>query len=63
MGRTLLWQKGLVSLETLEKHAVIKHCTDLMPFCVASRQKWLQALMAETLNKTGLLRTMGITKY
>ena len=58
-GVTLLWQKGLIPLATLEKHAVIKHCSDLMPFCVASRQKWLQTLMAETLNKTGVIGGRG----
>jgi hypothetical protein len=58
-GVTLLWQKGLISLETLEKHAIVKHCTDLMPFCVASRQKWLQALMAKRLNKTGVIKGHG----
>ena len=61
-GVTLLWQKGLIPLATLEKHAVIKHCPDLMPFCVASRQKWLQALMAETLNKMGVIEDHGHNK-
>jgi hypothetical protein len=30
-----------------------------MPFCVASRQKWLQALMAKRLNKTGVIKGHG----
>ena len=51
-GTTLLWQKDLISLTTLETHAIVKHCSDLMPFCVASKKKWLETLMFETL-KTG----------
>ena len=50
-GVTLMWQKNLISLETLEKHAIVKHCTDLMPFCVAAKAKWLSELMSETLKK------------
>lgn len=51
-GVTLMWQKDLISLETLEKHAIVKHCTDLMPFCVPAKTKWLSELMSETLKKT-----------
>jgi AcrR family transcriptional regulator len=49
-GTALLWQKDLISLNTLETHAIVKHCSDLMPFCVASKKKWLETLMFETLN-------------
>jgi AcrR family transcriptional regulator len=49
-GVTLLWQKGLISLTTLENFALVKHCSDLMPFCVADRKQWLEGLMAEIPN-------------
>jgi AcrR family transcriptional regulator len=49
-GTALLWQKDLISLATLEKHAIVKHCSDLIPFCVAGKRKWLEALLFETLN-------------
>ena len=49
-GTALLWQKDLISLTTLETHAIAKHCSDLMPYCVASKKKWLETLMFETLN-------------
>ena len=51
-GTVLLWQKDLISLEKLEEHAIVKHCTDLMPFCVAAKTKWLSDLMSETLKRT-----------
>ena len=31
-GVTLMWQKGLISTDTLQRQAIIKHCLDLMPF-------------------------------
>jgi hypothetical protein len=45
-----LWQKDLISVATLEKHAIVKHCSDLIPFCVTGKKKWLEALLFETLN-------------
>ena len=49
-GTVLLWQKDLISVATLEKHAIVKHCSDLIPFCVTGKKKWLEALLFETLN-------------
>jgi AcrR family transcriptional regulator len=49
-GTVLLWQKDLISVATLEEHAIVKHCSDLIPFCVKSKRKWLEALLFETLN-------------
>ena len=49
-GTVLLWQKDLISVATLEKHAIVKHCSDLMPFCVTGKKKWLEALLFETLD-------------
>ncbi|MCH1609813.1 MAG: TetR/AcrR family transcriptional regulator, partial [Luminiphilus sp.] len=47
-GVTLLWQKQLISLEALEKHAIMKHCLDLMPFAQPETGAWLQKLLYET---------------
>ena len=44
-GVTLMWQKGLISTETLRRQAVIKHCVDLMPFCRMETRKWLDDLL------------------
>ena len=49
-GTVLLWQKDLISVATLEKHAIVKHCSDLIPFCVTGKKKWLEALLLETLD-------------
>ncbi len=49
-GTVLLWQKDLISVATLEKHAIVKHCSDLIPCCVTGKKKWLEALLFETLN-------------
>ncbi len=49
-GTVLLWQKDLISVATLEKHAIVKHCSDLITFCVTGKKKWLEALLFETLN-------------
>ena len=40
-GVTLMWQKGLISLEALRRQAIIKHCIDLMPFCREQTRDWL----------------------
>ena len=44
-GATLMWQKGLISLETLRRQAIIKHCLDLMPFCRMKTRNWLNDLL------------------
>ena len=44
-GVTLMWQKGLISLETLRRQAIIKHCLDLMPFCRMKTRNWLNDLL------------------
>ena len=51
-GVELLWQKDLISLETLEKHAIVSQCIDPLPSCVTAKTKWLSELMSETLKKT-----------
>jgi len=60
-GVTLMWQKGLISLETLRRQAIIKHCLDLMPFCRMETRKWLDDLLASmaesTRNGAGNLQT------
>ena len=60
-GVTLMWQKGLISLETLRRQAIIKHCLDLMPFCRMETRKWLDDLLASmaesTRNDAGNLQT------
>ena len=48
-GVTLLWQKGLISLETLRRQAIIKHCVDLMPFCCTETANWLDELLSSTM--------------
>jgi AcrR family transcriptional regulator len=47
-GVTLMWQKGLISTETLSRQAIIKHCVDLMPFCETETANWLADLLAST---------------
>ena len=51
-GVTLMWQKGLISLETLRRQAIIKHCLDLMPFCRMETCEWLDALLASMMEST-----------
>ena len=48
-GVTLMWQKGLISLETLRRQAIIKHCLDLMPFCCTETANWLNQLLCSTM--------------
>ena len=49
-GVTLMWQKGLISLETLKRQAIIKHCIDLMPFCREQTRDWLNETLSSTTN-------------
>jgi len=51
-GVTLMWQKGLISLETLRRQAIIKHCLDLMPFCQMDTRKELDDLLASMMEST-----------
>ena len=51
-GVTLMWQKGLISLETFRHQAVIKHCLDLMPFCRMGTRKWLDDLLSSLTTTT-----------
>ena len=51
-GVTLMWQKGLISLETLRRQAIIKHCLDLMPFCRTETRKWLDDLLDSLTTKS-----------
>jgi hypothetical protein len=51
-GVTLMWQKGLISLEALRRQAIIKHCVDLMPFCRMETRKWLDDLLASMMGST-----------
>ena len=51
-GATLMWQKGLISLETLRRQAIIKHCLDLMPFCRMETRKWLDDLFGSLTTKS-----------
>ena len=51
-GVTLMWQKGLISMETLRRQAIIKHCLDLMPFCRRETCKWLDDLLASMVEST-----------
>ena len=51
-GVTLMWQKGLIPMETLRRQATIKHCVDLMPFCRMETRKWLDDLLASMLEST-----------
>ena len=51
-GVTLMWQKGLISLGTLRRQAIIKHCLDLMPFCRMETRKWLDDLLGSLTTKS-----------
>ncbi len=51
-GVTLMWQKGLIPMETLKRQAMIRHCLDLMPFCRMETRKWLDDLLASMLEST-----------
>ena len=51
-GVTLMWQKGLISLDTLRRQAIIKHCLDLMPFCRMETREWLDDLLASMMEST-----------
>ena len=51
-GVTLMWQKGLISLETLRRQAIMKHCLDLMPFCRMETRKWLDDLLGSLTTKS-----------
>ena len=48
-GVTLMWQKGLISLETLKRQTTIKHCLDLLPFCRTETAEWLNELLSSTM--------------
>ena len=47
-GVTLMWQKGLISMDTLRRQAIIKHCIDLMPFCREQTRDWLNETLSST---------------
>ena len=47
-GVTLMWQKGLISMDTLRRQAIIKHCIDLMPFCREQTRDWLNEPLSST---------------
>ena len=51
-GVTLMWQKGIISVETLRRQAVIKHCLDLMPFCRRETRNWLNDLLGSLTTTT-----------
>jgi len=51
-GVTLMWQKGLISLESLKRQTIIKHCSDLMPFCRMETRKWLGDLLSSLTTTT-----------
>ena len=51
-GVTLMWQKGLISLETLRRQAIIKHCLDLMPFGRMKTRNWLSDLLGSLTTTT-----------
>ena len=51
-GVTLMWQKGIISVETLRRQAVIKHCLDLMPFCRMKTRNWLSDLLGSLTTTT-----------
>ena len=51
-GVSLMWQKGLISMEKLKRQATIKHCLDLMPFCRMETRKWLEDLLASMVEST-----------
>ena len=51
-GVTLMWQKGLISTDTLQRQAIIKHCLDLMPFCRMGTRKWLDDLLSSLTTTT-----------
>ena len=63
-GATLMWQKGLISLETLKRQAIIKHCIDLMPFCREQTRDWLNETLSATTNSakksTGARRSIPV---
>ena len=52
-GVTLMWQKGIISLETLKRQAVIKHCLDLIPFCRMETRNWLNDLLGSLTTTQG----------
>lgn len=49
-GLTLMWQKGLISVDQLAQQAPLKHCIMLLPFCVGERRAWLEENMFALLN-------------
>lgn len=51
-GVNLMWQKGIISLETLRRQAVIKHCLYLMPFCRMETRNWLNDLLGSLAKTT-----------
>ena len=61
-GVTLLWQKGLISTDTLQRQAIIKHCLDLMPFCRMETRKWLDDLLG-SLTTTTQKRAKGAQAF
>ena len=54
-GVTLMWRKGLISLETLRRQAIIEHCLDLMPFCRMKPRNWLSDLLGSLTTTQGSL--------
>ena len=61
-GVTLMWQKGLISTDTLQRQAIIKHCLDLMPFCRMETRKWLDDLLG-SLTTTTQKRAKGAQAF
>ena len=51
-GVTLMWQKGLISVETLRRQAIIKHCLDLIPFDRMKTRNWLSDLLGSLTTTT-----------
>ena len=52
-GVTLMWRKGLISLETLRRQAIIEHCLDLMPFRRMKTRNWLNDLLGSLTTTEG----------
>lgn len=52
-GPTLMWQKGLITVDQLAQQTLLQHCIILMPFCVGHRRDWIEEKMFTLLGLDG----------
>lgn len=51
-GTVLLWEKGLLKLEQLERHISLNHYLTLTPVCIRTRKKLMEENLTELLGRS-----------